>query len=114
MILTAAGTYVGALLLYALYLAYCTLRGMRDSGRLAQMPRIVRAHCWLILIVALVLDVVFNFTVGTIAFLELPSLHRPTFTQRCQKWMFAPQGWRKRLAWWVCEGWLNPAEPGHC
>lgn len=99
--------------LFALYLSYVTLRVARDNGKLASAPRIVQAVCWTILIVAFGLDIVFNLTVGTIAFLELPSLHRPTFTMRCKKHM-ASMSWRGRLARWVCEGWLNPFEAGHC
>lgn len=113
--ITIASVYAAALVLYSLYLAYCTLRAMRDTGRLDRMPRFVRAHCWLILATALGLDIIFNFTVGTLVFLELPTCMRPTFTQRCKKWMHRTDGgWRTRLAKWVCDSWLNPAEPGHC
>lgn len=115
--LQALGAVTGFILttfvLFALYLSYCTLRVARDNGKLAQAPKIVQAVCWTILITALVLDIVFNFTVGTIVFLEPPSLHRPTFTMRCKKWM-RTMSWRGRLARWVCDGWLNPFEAGHC
>lgn len=110
MILTG---YVTAVLLYVLYLAYCTLRQMRDSGRLKQLPLVVRAHCTAILIVAMIVDVAFNVVFGTILFLELPELRRLTFTMRCKKWMDRP-GRRGDFARWICESWLNPAEPGHC
>lgn len=106
-------TYLAAWLLYALYLSYCTLRQMRDTGRLAAMPRIVRFHCWGILYAALALDIVFNIIVGTLVFMELPELRRLTFTMRCKKWMTV-EGRRGDIARWVCESWLNPAEPGHC
>ena len=117
LILTA---YLAAVLLYVLYLAYCTLRQMHKSGRLAQLPPVVRFHCWGILAVMLVVDVAFNIIFGTLLFVELPDLRRLTFTARCQKWLrFFPgesklDRYRSKLAHWVCDSWLNPAEPGHC
>lgn len=109
----AITAYAAAVLLYVLFLAYCTLRTMRDTGRLAVLPRVVRWHCWGILGLALVVDVAFNVTVGTLLFLDLPELRRLTFTMRCKKWMSRP-GRRGDIARYVCESWLNPAEPGHC
>lgn len=118
----AITAYAAAVLLYVLFLAYCTLRTMRDTGRLAVLPRVVRWHCWGILGLALVVDVAFNVTVGTLLFLDLPELRRLTFTMRCKAWMdygLAPDSpllyrWRGGVARYVCESWLNPAEPGHC
>jgi hypothetical protein len=114
--------YFATWLLYALYLSYCTLRQMRDTGRLAAMPKFVRFHCWGILYAALALDIAFNIVIGTILFLELPELRRLTFTMRCKAWLdlgLAPDSprlyrWRGGVARYVCESWLNPAEPGHC
>lgn len=110
---TLFGSIVFAAILFAFYLSYCTLRVARENGKLQMAPKIVQAMCWLILGLAFLLDIAFNITVGTIAFLELPSLRRPTFTQRCEKHMQAA-GFRGRLARWVCDGWLNPFEAGHC
>ena len=107
------GPVVLTALLFTLYLAYCALNVARKNGKLAATPAPVRVVCWAIFIVALVLDVLFNITVGTIAFLELPDLRRLTFTMRCKKWMHV-MSWRGRLARWVCDGWLNPFEEGHC
>ena len=113
--------YATAVLLYVLYLAYCTLRQMSRSGRLAQLPLVVRAHCTAILAVAVGVDIAFNVVFGSILFLELPEFRRLTFTARCQKWLpYFPEWnsgltrWRGAVAHWVCESWLNPAEPGHC
>jgi hypothetical protein len=110
-VVTAA--FIGAFLLFTLYLSYCTLRVAYDNGKLAAAPKIVQAGCWGIFIIALVLDVIFNVTVGTVVFFELPEIRRLTFTMRCKKWM-TNDSWRGRIARWVCDGWLNPFEAGHC
>lgn len=105
--------YVLAFVLYGLFLSYCTLRVMRSTGRLAAQPAIARAHCYALLYFTLGLDVFFNLTIGTLLFVEVPELSRLTFTARCQKHM-TDEGFNGRVARWVCEGWLNPGEPGHC
>ena len=110
---TVLGTVILTAMLFTFYLSYCALNVAYKNGKLKAAPKLVQAVCWLIFIVALVLDVVFNVTLGSLVFLELPERRRLTFTMRCKKHM-ADAGWRGRLARWVCEGWLNPFEAGHC
>lgn len=98
--------------LFLFYLAYVTLRVARDNGKLGQAPKIVQAIAWSIIYVGLVLDVLFNVTVGSVMFLEFPELKRLTFTARCKKHL-EESGRRGDLARWVCFGWLNPFEE-HC
>lgn len=102
-----------AYVLFVLYLAYVTLWVARSNGKLATAPLPVRAVAWSILGAALVLDVLFNVTVGSLIYLELPERRRLTFTARCKKWR-ADSGVRGRFAVWVCEGWLNPFQDHHC
>jgi hypothetical protein len=109
----ALKVYLATFLFYELFLSYCTKRQMLESGRLAAMPRLAQAHCWAGLYFAFGLDIVFNVTVGSVVFLELPELRRLTFTARCSKWKEGT-GRRSAIARWVCNGWLNPGEPGHC
>ena len=100
--------------LFVFYLAYCAIWQAKKNGKLAAAPWPAKAALWSILIVAVVLDFVFNVTVGSLAFLEPPEVFkRPLFTARCKKWMESPT-WRGRLARWVCEGWLNPFQANHC
>lgn len=116
-VLSAYGATFG---LYVLFLAYCTLWQMRATGRLAAMPVLARGHCYAILYFVLLWDVLFNILIGTLLFLELPELKRLTFTARCQKHLNTEDAWKGKaryrylVAAWVCEGWLNPSEPGHC
>lgn len=112
--LAIAGALYGASFgLYVLFLSYCTLWQMKATGRLAAMPALARGHCYAILYFVLLWDVLFNVLLGTLLFLELPDLHGLTFTARCKHWLL-DFGYRGDIARWVCEGWLNPGEPGHC
>lgn len=99
--------------LFVLYLAYVALWVAHKNGKLAAAPWPVRAVAWSILVVALVLDAVFNVTVGSVVFLEPPELRRLLFTARCAKWRDT-MGWRGRFARWFCESWMNPFQAGHC
>lgn len=107
------GTVISTVLMFALYLSYCTLRVAYDNGKLRAAPKLVQGVCWSIFIFALALDVLLNVTLGTLLFFERPELRRLTFTMRCKKHMNA-LNWRGRIARWVCDGWLNPFEAGHC
>lgn len=109
----AALSFLGTVLLYVLYLAYCTLRVARDNGKLAKAPKIVQGLAWAILIIGYGLDIVFNVTAGTVMFLEFPHYRRLTFTARCSSHLDSA-GWRADLARYFCDGWLNPFEEGHC
>jgi hypothetical protein len=99
--------------LYVFFLAYVTLWQAKRNGKLAMTPLPVRIMAWTILVIAVVLDVAFNVIVGSLLFLELPELRRLLFTARCKKWMDR-SGWRGDIARWVCDGWLNPFQDGHC
>ncbi|HZR02812.1 MAG TPA: hypothetical protein VFA81_06555 [Burkholderiales bacterium] len=99
--------------LWGLYLMYCALHASMKSGKFYTTPWPVRALSYVLLAVMVTADVLFNFTLGSLFFLELPDIHRPTFTQRCSSHM-AEDGWRGEIARWVCFGWLNPFEANHC
>lgn len=102
-----------AYLLFIFYLAYCAIWEARRLGRLAAAPLAVKAIVYSILAVGVVLDAAFNVTVGSALFLEPPNLRRPLFTARCKAHL-EDEGWRGRIARFVCDGWLNPFQPGHC
>jgi len=99
--------------LYVFYLSYVTLNAARLNGKLDMAPRPVKWIGWSIVSIGAVLDVSFNVTVGSVVYLELPELSRLFFTARCAKWKPDP-GWRGDIARYVCDGWLNPFEAGHC
>jgi hypothetical protein len=113
MILTAAFVLFYVWVFYGLFLIYCTVRRMKQSGKMTAAPPYVRWMLYLYLALGVALDFVFNCTLGAVMFLEAPWGHGVLFTARCHSHR-ADSGWRKNVADWVCDGWLNPAEDGHC
>ena len=61
--------------------------------------------------IAVLLDVAFNATAGTVMFRELP--REALFTERCRRHKKAKSGWRKLRAQWWCRQ-LNKFDKGHC
>ena len=100
-------------LFWGMFLAYVALHAAQRNGKLAATPVYVRVMSYAIVAVMLAFDVVFNLTVGSVLFLELPSTKALTFTARCNTHL-DDQNFRGEIARWVCNGWLNPFEPGHC
>lgn len=97
-------------LLYIHFLAYVALWASKKSGGLDDLPIVAQGVAKFILCCAVVIDAIFNITVGSVIFLELPRCWM--FTTRCSFHMYE-QGYRGKLARWCCR-WLNPIQPGHC
>jgi hypothetical protein len=97
---------------WSFYLALCPLKRARDDGKLTKAARI---FAYPLLAVFMVLDVVFNLTLGSVFFLELP--HELLFTARLQRHLKDDQrSWRYKVADWLCRNMLDPFDPSgsHC
>ena len=122
---TAAITY----LLYLHFIAYAAIYAAKKSGTLQQLPLPAKGAAIVILACAVILDALFNMTVGTVMFLEIPTPYVATvtifklripyigwhplmFTTRCEMHM-NEEGWRGDLARWCCK-WMNPIQTKHC
>ncbi len=67
------------------------------------------------IIVFLIVDVLYNYTYGTIIFLELPRWKRNTLTLRLKYQLHENDSyWRHRLAKVICKYLVDPHDPGHC
>lgn len=97
-------------LLYLHFIAYAAIYAAKESGSLRELPLPAKLAAILILACAVLLDTLFNATVGTVIFLELPRTWM--FTTRCESHM-REETWRGKLALWCCK-WLNPIQSGHC
>lgn len=103
---------VGALYaLWALYLAIMALQRAQQAGQLRGAAK------WAALPVVLagyLLDVAVNLVIGSCLFLEGP--RELLVTDRLQRHICAGQGWRQRLARWVCAELLDKFDPAgtHC
>jgi len=92
------------------YLAFMNLKRNKDK-----IHPIIRNLFIPLYVIALLLDVLFNITVGSLMFLERPK--EWLFTSRCERHKAESKGWRLRNATLTCAYMLNPFEPsidGHC
>jgi len=109
---------------WGMFLMYCTLKLSISNGKLEAAPIYVRMMSYTLLFFMASADVIFNFTVASLLFLELPKFRKykvsnimipgpETFSDRCADHLGEPT-WRGAIAGWVCNGWLIPFDAGHC
>ncbi len=119
------GGYLLTLITWTFYLAVMKLKWAMDRGLVGQFAKV---NGYILIIIGLVPYVLFNWTVATIMFLQLPRLRKigyvwkipiilpePQFTMRCKWNIKYGKGWRKRQAEYWCKHMLDPFEEGgHC
>lgn len=95
-------------LLWFYYVMVMGMQAARDAGRIpSDMVRL----CWIVAYVGLVYDVLYNVTIGTVFFLDLP--REGTLTYRLIRYK-KEGGWRGRLAEYICAKMLDPFAPSGC
>lgn len=98
-----------AYLLWLLFLAVMALH-----WRWYELPRVVRVLAIPAVLVAVTLDIIFNFTFACVLFLKLPAKGEWTFSQRIGRYKQRVD-WREPIAHWICGNLLDPFEiGGHC
>ena len=104
---TAAALY----LLWVMYLAVMSLARARDAGTLSSASKLLG---YPLLFVGVAFNVLINWTVLTILFLEVP--RESMFTNRVSRHCLYGKGWRKRLACFICHDLLDAFDPSwkHC
>lgn len=113
-ILTFAAWFVGIgiaswLILGGLFLAYPTAHRLKDNHK-DEITWRLKIPVYLMFVVGLLADVAFNWTVGTVIFLELPKEF--VFTDRLKRhWRGDSQKMKDRAERWVKL--VNMIDPGH-
>lgn len=98
-------TISAPIVLWALFLAYTAL-----LAQWRYLPLTTRIAGAMIVLVAFVLDVAFNWTFG----LLLGMTSDWTFSQKCGR-LKRGTDWRMPVACWICRTFLDPFESGgHC
>ena len=105
--------YAGGALyvLWILYLAVMSLARAREDGRLSLAATVLG---YPLLVVGTVCNVLVNWTVLTVLFLELP--REAMFSSRVTRHCLYGTGWRRRLACFICHDLLDAFDPSgrHC
>jgi hypothetical protein len=67
-------------------------------------------------VLGVLVDVLAQYTIATLVCFDLPRRGEHLVTQRLQRYMSGPQGWRRRVSWWLCDHVLDPFDPegDHC
>ena len=107
---------IGAALALAglVHMSYVYVMGYKYARDNGGVPWPAMLFFWPTIKLMLPAYVLFNWTLGNLFFLEL-NFH-PQFTQRCDRHLAGPDGWRKRQAQFWCRNFLDPFDPagGHC
>lgn len=102
---------VHAFTLFVYFLAFLTVYRAHLNGSLENARPLTRGVCWIIVGMGWVIDVIFNWTLGTAILLEPP--RQLTFTDRCQLHLKAPT-WRGRFCREICSQLDLFQDGGHC
>lgn len=97
---------------YLLWLLFLAVMALQTKWR--ALPKLVRAIALPAVLVAVAMDIVFNWTIGTLLFVRLPVRGEFTFSQRVGNYKRRAD-WRAPVATWICSNLLDPFEVGgHC
>lgn len=104
---------------WVLYVATMGVYRLHLSGQLKALTisRFTRAMCYSLVAVAYVVDLLAQYTVATLVFLDLPRRGERLVTDRLQRYVAQPgQDWRSAKAHYVCTHLLDLFDPtgDHC
>lgn len=97
---------------FPLFVAVMHAKAIMEKG--TELTLFWKIHLVPMALFAVILDITFNLTLGSIMFLELP--RELLFTSRCRRWKETGDRypyWRMKLAEWWCKQ-LNQIDEGHC
>ena len=103
---------------YVVWLLYVLVMGFYRAYLAKRLHR-GTVTFWLALpavAVGYVADIVLQWTVGTVLFLDLPRSGENLLTARLVRYSRGHDHWRKRWAEWICTHLLDPFDPkgDHC
>lgn len=97
---------------YALWLLFLAMMALQWRWEL--LPNAVKVIALPAVLLAITLDVLFNYTIACVLFLKLPARGEWTFSQRVGHYKRRID-WRAPIAHWICANLLDPFEAGgHC
>ena len=102
--------------LYLFWIAYIVVMGLYRAHlqkRLSNMAKVLAAP---VIAIGVAMDVIAQYTLATVVFVEFPPLREPLVTIRLGRYIRGNYGWRSKLANWVCTNLLDVFDPSgyHC
>lgn len=98
--------------IYVLWLLFVMFMGFYAAW--PRLPTAVRVLAMPAIAFAYVFDVAWNWTLGTLLFLQRPPNGTYTFTQRLSFYRTTRTDWRASVAKFVCTYFLDVFQTGHC
>jgi hypothetical protein len=92
------------------WMAYIAIMSLKD--KLGQLDKFSRFNAYVMLFtIGYPLDLMFNIVASVVIFQRPPKA--PLFTGTLKYWINT-DGWRSKVATWICTHKLDPFDPGHC
>ena len=109
--MTATLLFLSVYALWIFYVAVMHLKRARDNGTLSR-PALYLGYP--VLMAGYVLDVFVQVVVASVLFIDPP--RDWTLTGRLKRYIAGPEGWREKVAVWMCSHLLNAFDPDgrHC
>lgn len=101
------------LVFFYLYILTMGIYRAHLSKRLTGLNKVL---CYPIVILAVIVDVVAQYTIATLFFLDLPDSGERLVTARLQRYVASGKGKRYLIASYICDNLLDPFDPTgeHC
>jgi hypothetical protein len=83
------------------------------AGRLVRITKIL---AYPLVLIAVIVDIIFQYTVATVLFFDLPKTKEYLVTDRLQRYVAGKNNWRRRIAVYICDNLLDIFDPtgDHC
>lgn len=101
-------TISASLVLWVLFIVFATAKRKRSENMFFE------AVFAIIAVPFAVIDSLLNIVYGSIIFLQFPHYKRLTLTARLIYILSEKNGWRYKLASFICKRMIEPWEQGHC
>jgi len=104
------------LYLWAFWYAYILVMGVYRAHLAGRLTKFTLALAMPAVIVGYAMDILCQYTVATLVFLDLPAKDEHLVTTRLQRYIADGIGWRAKAATWVCDHLLDVFDPkgNHC
>lgn len=102
--------FIYSIILWLFFIAVSNISKYRDR----KYPPVIQAIAHLLTVLFIVFDVIFNVIYGSIVFIQLPHIKRLTLTARLKYTLKTEDGWRLKLALFICRKMVEPFDWGHC
>lgn len=114
--MSALAIFLPLLYLWLFWYAYIVVMGLYRAHLDGRLPRVGYVLGAPALAVGYLMDVLAQYTIASLVFLDLPRRGEWLVTSRLQRYIAHDTGWRAAKARWICDNLLDVFDPSgdHC